>query len=151
MNIIKDLILIISILVISACHKDRSKTKSLRIIDIENNMNKMEVINLSQFASNIHYIPLETNNGISLSYIDNCMIFGNYMIVTNLRQCLLYNKQGKFLGKLGQKEEETGEYRFVNVVDFDSDTNIYLQSLRDLLEYRIDGTPINKTRNNLYA
>lgn len=77
-------------LIISACNNDPSEIKSVQIIYVENNMNKLEVINLSQFASNIYYIPLEANNGTYLSYIDDCTIFGNYMIVKNLGQCFLY-------------------------------------------------------------
>jgi hypothetical protein len=134
------------VLIISACNSG-SKTPKLQIIDIENSLNRMEVINLSQFTSDIHYIPLETKDGFILSYIDDCGIFGNYMIITNLKQGFLFNKQGKFIRQIGKEGRGPGEYQFINVVDFDRDTNIYMQSLRDLLEFRIDGTPIKKTKN----
>jgi hypothetical protein len=147
MNIVKIFIWFISMFIISACTNDPSATKTLQVIDIENNINKMEVINLSQFASNIYYMPLETNNDIYLSYIKDCIIFGNYMIVTNLKQCLLYTTEGKFIRQIGKEGRGPGEYQFVNVADFDSDTNIYMQSLRDLLEFKIDGTPTSKMRN----
>jgi len=107
----------------------------------------VEVINLSQFASNIHYIPIETNSSTYVSYIDDCTIIGDYMLLKNLKQCFLYTRQGKFIRQIGKEGRGPGEYQFVNIVAFDSDTNIYMQSLRDLLEYRIDGTPIKKSKN----
>lgn len=137
--------LMIILVIIPACNNDQNPSK-LQIIDVENNIKKLEIIQLSNVASNIQYIPLESNIRNYLSYIDDCRILGNYMILSNLKQCFLFTTKGKFIRQIGKEGRGPGEYIFVENVDFDRDTNIYIQSMYDLLKFQIDGTPIEERR-----
>jgi hypothetical protein len=107
----------------------------------------METINLSGFASGIRYVPLETGMNNYISYISDCKFIGNYLIVINLKQCLLYDVNGKFIKQIGTEGRGPGEYQYVDAVVVDCDTNIYIQSLYDLLEFKVDGSFVEKKKN----
>ena len=123
--------------------------KSIPTINIESGMKSMEVINLSLFASSIRYIPLETSSDLNLSYISDCIFYGKQILIVNLRECWLFDSNGKFLKKIGAQGRGPGEYQFVVNIGLDSQNKIYIQSLRDVLEYRLDGSFIKKY-NNLF-
>jgi len=116
-------------------------------INIEGAMGKMEIINLSQFVSNIRYIRLETKKDVIISGISDCIFFGNQILITNLRECLLFANNGSFIRKIGSQGRGPGEYQYVVNAGADSHNKIYIQSLRDLLEYRPDGTFVKAYRN----
>ena len=67
------------------------------------------------------------------------------MLITNLKECFLYNREGKLIKKIGSVGE-VGEYDFALSVGFDNDTNIYIQSLYDLLEYNKKVYLLRKTK-----
>lgn len=107
----------------------------------------MKVQNLSSFTDNIRYVPLQTGNDNNHSWISYCTLLGDYLLITNLEECFLYNKEGKYIKKIGSVGRGPGEYQFAMSVGFDSDTNIYVQSLYDLVEYRKDGSFLKKEKN----
>ncbi len=138
---------IMVILLLSCCNQSIRKDTSIILIDIEANMNKMEIQNLSCFTDNITYVPLQTSGDNYHSWISYCTLSGNYMLITNLKECFLYNREGKYIKKIGSVGRGPGEYDFALSIGFDSDTNIYVQSLYDLLEYRKEGSFVKKDKN----
>ena len=60
MNTIRKFIWILGILLLANCSNDQKESQALQVIDIESSMDKMEVWNLSNFASCIEYVALET-------------------------------------------------------------------------------------------
>jgi hypothetical protein len=123
------------------------ENSSLVSLDIAANVNKMEIQNLSWFTDNIRYVSLQTSGDNYHSWISYCALSGDYMLITNLKECFLFNTEGKYIKKIGSVGRGPGEYDFALSVGFDSDTNIYIQSLYDLLEYRKDGSFVKKDKN----
>ena len=141
-------ILTIILILLYTCSNQRiRKDNSIILIDIEANMNKMEIQNLSCFTDNITYVPLQTSGDNYHSWISYCTLLGDYLLITNLKECFLYNREGKYIKKIGSVGRGPGEYDFALSVGFDSDTNIYIQSLYDLLEFRKDGSFVKKDKN----
>ena len=108
-------------------------------IDIQGNMKKMEVVNLSQFTDDISYIPFETkdNNFVPAGDIS---VLGNRILVGSLGGgCLMFDSKGKFISKVGSIGAGPGEYKSCTLIGFGDDNKIYIQSLFDLYEFSNTG------------
>jgi len=55
------ILLIVMTITLFSCIQEE-KTKDLRVIDLAGNVGKTSVVNLSEIAESIDYIPLETND-----------------------------------------------------------------------------------------
>ncbi len=132
--------------VISSC-QNQKKTGSVEVVDIGSNMNKMEVLNLSQFTDDIQYVPLETKEDLPLSWISNIEFKDSLILVTDMKLCLLYDSHGRYLSKIGVRGRGPGEYEFVSEFYITNSNTIIMQSLYDLFEYNSNGSFIKKHKN----
>lgn len=140
-----------AILAFYGCKNSQKAEDSFQIIDIESNMDKMETISLSQFTYDIRYIPLETNEDFPVTWIGDCDFSGNLIILTDMKKCLLYDTNGRFILSIGSQGRGPGEFQFCSNVSFDKNNNIYMQDLFDLVEYNLDGFFIKKYKNTFRA
>ena len=131
----------------SSCGHSAEKNP-ITIVDIESNMRRMEIINLSQFTDNILYVPLETIENLPFAWIYECAFSDSLILVTDMTRCFLYNNKGKFITNIGSMGRGPGEFQFAMKIGFDNKKYIYLQSLYDLLEYNKDGSFINRYKNS---
>ncbi len=72
---------------------------------------------LSEIASDINYIPLETNENSSIERIITLRINDKYIYVGTLNSIVCFNSSGKFLFTLSKKGRGNDEYEFF--LDFD--------------------------------
>jgi hypothetical protein len=144
---VKYIVGIIFLLIISEITNGQKNFKPITTIDIEGSMKKMEIINLSQYARTIRYKPLETKNDLTISNISDCIFSGNNILIRSLRDCWLFNINGNLVKKIGTQGRGPGEYQYVVNARFDNSNKIYIQSLRDILEYKQDGSFITKYIN----
>ena len=140
MKSLRKLICIITILLLANCTNKQKKSQTLQVIDIEDSIDKMEVWNLSHFASRIKYIALETKIDNFLSYIQDYIETDKYLIVKNFKQLMLFDMDGRFIRQIGNNGRGPGEYQFVNSMGIINDSILTMQSLYDLINYRIDGS-----------
>jgi len=147
LKIIDKTILIIVFIVFPACNKGEKSNDSLQPIDIQSNVDNMEILNLSDFTNDIEYVSLETQENLSLTYISQIDFIGDFILVTDMNVCLLYNKEGHFISEIGSQGRGPGEYEFVSEMNFVSPKVIAIQSIYDLLEFNTDGYLINKGKN----
>lgn len=110
------------------------------VIPIKDNLHNAKTIHLSEIASDVTFVPLETTddcllgNDCYIQYVD-----GQIFVSSDI----LYRfdgKTGKFLNKIGSKGQGPGEYlnsfRYtVNPVT----KRIYVLQFKDMLEYDYDG------------
>jgi hypothetical protein len=79
-------------------------------IDIVDGIRQSKKIPLSVVTDDILLIPLETLNESIIAKILEVFFFDNYIIVIDdLPQILLFDKTGKFVRKIGNKEDGTSE------------------------------------------
>lgn len=132
------------ILLITSCDGGKKGSDSLLSIDIKGNINKMEIINLSQFSNSIRYVPFEYKEDFSFTNYPQFDISGNLVLVSNFTNCYLYNNDGKIIANIGKKGRGPGKYQYISNLGFAENNKIFISSLYDIVEYNIDGTFMNK-------
>lgn len=137
-------IIILLLILLSSCNNRQKSNNSVPLVDIEANIGKMEVLNLSEFTDNIKYVPLESKDNLPYGYTDDLEISGNLILISDRNVCLLYNIDGHFILKAGNIGRGPGEYPYITNIDLGKAGEIYLSDTEDLYEYRSDGQFINK-------
>lgn len=129
-----------------ACSNGQKNESSIQVIDIGSNVNNWKVANLSSFANSIRYVPLENVDSLTLSGIVDADFSENLILVSDRRNCLLYDSKGNFIGKIGNTGRGPGEYQYISNIGigFGPTPKIYVSSLYDIYEYNTNGSFINK-------
>jgi len=129
---------------IVGCIRNIKENSGVIIIDIEPKVKNSQKIYLSDFAENIEYVPLYSEEDIILKGVYQMNKFKDLFFISDLTNCLLYNIDGKFVTKIGNQGDGPEEYRYVSRIAVSSTGKIYIQSLYDLLEYDINGKFLRK-------
>ena len=82
-------------------------------INIEDAVFNETTVNLSEFASSIEYIPLETTADAYLGNVSKCAVDNNYIYVASSQMqktIHVFSPDGKFLRNIGNKGRAKGEY-----------------------------------------
>ena len=73
--------------------------------------NKADVLNVSQIAEDIEFVPLETTDECLLgNNIMNLVVTSKDIIVFDYEACYRFDRKGKFKNKIGTKGNGPGEY-----------------------------------------
>ncbi len=145
-NIMKRLVLLHTILLVS-CSGRLAQNSGPDIIEVAESFENKQKIYLSQFVSDIDYIPLETGSHSILS--DHPVIKAGKFIVTRnrgLNQILcVFNRNGSYLheiGKIGRGPEEyfTAAPNFYNI--YNEDIYTMDETNRKIIVFNSDGTYI---------
>ena len=73
--------------------------------------NKQQALILSDFAEDIEFVPLETTDECLLDEnIMNVVVTRQDIIVYDLNACYRFNRQGKFMNRIGTQGNGPGEY-----------------------------------------
>jgi len=91
---------------------ERSVAQKLDVVDIGAVFNETIPLNLSEIASAIEYIPLETSDACILGDIYNLRIHGDNIVLISQRKVYLFDTNGKFVRKLGDQGKGPGEYQW---------------------------------------
>lgn len=92
-------------LTITSCNSKSTISSEVKVIPFVVKVN--EFVNLSDFCTSIYYVPLETNSSCYISSISKIKIFGDSIFIFNemgwnMKDILVFNKEGKFLGNFGK-------------------------------------------------
>lgn len=121
------LILIVLLILLLACN---NKDINVPIVsyDIEKAIENVEHIMLSEIANNIVFIPLETTKESIVADIREIIFTSEHILVKDdFEKLLLFNKEGKFLRKIGQKGNGPDEYLSAsNIRISDSNEDLYI-------------------------
>lgn len=114
------------------------------ILDIDNALGNKHLGKLSDYSTSISYIPLETTeesliNEGAINYLDK---IGNYIIIADMKNCVLFDSSGKFVRTIGRQGTGPGEYPSIRRVVVDKESQLIYISHNGLgiLEYDIEGT-----------
>ncbi len=126
---------------------DRNVSGKIAVIDIGSNAFNMEKIYLSDYASEIRYIPLEEQmnyllGSAAIFYAD---FSGDYIVDSDGLKCMLYDRNGHLIRMVGQQGRGPGEYNGISSVFLIGD-NIYIHDYftDDLIEYKTDGSFVDR-------
>jgi hypothetical protein len=121
----------------------QSTDNNLTVLDIDKALSNESAAKLSDFASSLSYVVLETpEDGLidesSLVFVGR---LGEDLLLADSRSCFLFDGQGGFIRKIGRQGNGPGEYTSIRRVVTDGETrHVYIsQNGPGILEYNIDG------------
>jgi hypothetical protein len=121
--------------------------EDLYTINIEAIIDSKQKVNLSVIASNITYIPLETQNDNLISNIRNIGLTDSYVFVSEENKLLQFTTYGKFVKQIGKFGRGPGEYMNIMYFAVNEKANIILiQDEYQSNKYDIDGNFIEKIK-----
>ena len=141
---IVDCLLMLLIFLIVSCRNNENISPSLNIIPIEGTIGNYNVLNFSDFATDIMYIPLETNDSVLLSPQLFQVIYENeitlilYATPSGIDNCYMFDNEGKFLCQIGQRGQGPNDYLQINNVVI-HEKLIYLMAWHKILIYDMTG------------
>ncbi|MDL2265615.1 6-bladed beta-propeller [Parabacteroides sp. OttesenSCG-928-G21] len=129
-------------LILLSCGQSSSdKTGDIPVIDIIENLGNYEKVPVSQYIAELEYISLETN--------DNCLfadenlellVTSTHIFVRGFRYCYAFDRNGQFLGQIGNYGQGPGEFNYLTGFTIDEKNQaLYLETFRTLLKYSWDG------------
>ena len=134
--------------------KENTASSALNIIPLASSVGKYSILNLSDYVTDIHYIPLETNDSVliseRLSYFehDDYIIYENEKIIFDdkISGCMIFDTNGSFLNMIGSKGQGPNEYLSLHQV-FAKDDFVYLYTTPNfLMKYDFNGKLIGKLK-----
>lgn len=130
-----------------ACNKHgQVRMNKLVTIDLDKGLGNKKEIVLSQIATDIQYIPLETIEECLITTVNQVFTFKDKIVVFDERQknIYLFNTTGKFIRRIGKKGVGPGEYNEAFRVIFNDKDSTILVKDRENIFYGLDGNFIRK-------
>ena len=114
------------------------------VIPVASTVGNYNILKISDFASEIKYIPLETNDSVLISPVILQVICENEKILildvtsANKNNCYLFDSNGKFCCRIGQYGQGPNDYLQINNVSM-HDNFIFLMAWHKILIYDTNG------------
>ncbi|MDR0794538.1 MAG: 6-bladed beta-propeller [Tannerella sp.] len=100
------------VLIFSGCKK--KDQFPLNVISVVTEVGNYKILNLSDYATEIRYVPLETSDLSLITYIEDiCCENEKIFIYSSFfgkSDCLLFDNNGKFCSKIGQRGQGPDDY-----------------------------------------
>ena len=153
MNLLRSLIWLLVCILLSGCRQNKMDiTDNIAVIEVEQHLGKYQTIPVSEIMYELEYIPLEANDDCLIGeYIYHVIVTEKYIFVSGTDYCYAFNRNGRFIGKIGSVGQGPGEY--FNITGLSTDEkkrSLYLETYRSILEYSFEGDfrqSINKPLN----
>jgi len=120
-----------------------------KTIDIVGALEKNRIVNLSEIAGEITYIPLETTDSSLIGELPGILlpfVFEDHMFMTFERNsdCKVFDESGKFIRKFNKSGRGPQEHGRANHAYFFNKRLVVLNDQNDFLEYGYNGDFIGK-------
>ena len=118
----KNLLIILILLLACSCKSKTSDSGSTDginkffEINYENVLQNSKIVPLSQIASKVEYIKLETNNECTIRRISQCFFTDSLIFIGNRDHILKFSRDGKFLQKIGNPGRGPGEIDLIRTM-----------------------------------
>lgn len=137
------------ILLFTSCsfHEDRTEKK---IIPISKAVGSGEILNLSDYAKSVKYIPLKTTDSILIGRLTNAIPIGNKYLIGDAplgytSKYYLFDEEGNYVIPIGSIGHGPGQYNSIRSVDTDNkNKTILLETIPKCFEYNWDGVLIDE-------
>ncbi len=133
---------IIIFILLSCSGKPDRDSISLKVIDVESHIGGGKIVPLSEVASEIQYIRLETTDSSLIEYNYSVFIENDRIYVKSgpRKHLTVFDMQGKFLFRFDRRGRGAEEYSHVQSVDIEPGTgNILISDYTNLKLYDRDG------------
>jgi hypothetical protein len=153
-NISIFLILLLAYPCMSQTRKTASGPDKFFAINYEDILKNKRIVPLSQVASNVEYIKLETNQECLIKGIRECLFTDSLIFINNQDHILKFSRQGKFLQKIGSPGRGPGEIDLIRTMSILPEKRIIVvqKNIREMLYFSYNGAVIKtvKIPNALY-
>ena len=136
--------LVFFILLTCSC-EHKKNTLPIKVIPVASTVGNYNILNLSDYATDIKYIPLETNDSALIGRIsqisyENGKIFIKSISNNYISDCYLFDNHGKYCLKIGQYGQGPEDYNTLYET-FIYDNFIYMMGVRPnkILIYNTNG------------
>ena len=130
----------IHLLLSGCCQTVADSADGLAEIDIVNSLGKYHAIPVSEFVTELEYIPLETGNDCLIARVENVIVTSTHIFITSRNRCYAFDRVGRFIRQIGGIGQGPGEYTNLSGISIDEiNRSLYLETPRNLLEYSWDG------------
>lgn len=106
--------------------------------------NKAPEIGLNEWATNLRYVQLETNDSIRIKSIQRIILDEEKLLVIHSDRLSLFDKSGKYRYDIGEKGEAEGEYGRMSGVVLRNDTLFIVDGNYDFTLYDWQGKYVGK-------
>lgn len=123
-------------------NEEKPVPSGLKTIDFMALLEEGKEAKLSDYATEIDYVPLETTDECLIAYIDVLKVTSRHLLVSDFNHVYLFSRAGKFLRKIGKKGKGPGEYLHVVSLDVKEEKDeiyIYCLQNRRMLVYDFEG------------
>ncbi len=117
----KRLLILTCLATLMACNTQSEHHNKPEVIDVEENLDNYQNLQLTDLATEIQYIPLETTPESILGSIKEVYVTKNNILVYS-NEIFLFDRKGHFLRKIGQKGKGPFEYSLLGVPRIINDT-----------------------------
>jgi hypothetical protein len=124
--------LILFALLFYSCNSE--KKSSVVTIDIQASTGP-EIKNLSEIATDIQYIPLQTAPEALMRFVTYLKTSNDKFYINTVREILCFDKSGKFLYKLDQQGRGPNEYIYLSDYDIRPEKNLMIVLTRGKLYF----------------
>lgn len=131
-------ILLVSIMAFYGCRNNNHKTSSMDVIKI--NESTTTPISLSTIVESSEIILLETAESCLLESIFGIEVTADYVFAHDRKNLFQFNRNGKFIRKIGESGKGPNEYIYINCFTIDEQTeHVFIGSLGKILCFDFDG------------
>lgn len=112
------------------------------VISVAEAVGTGEILNLSDYAKAIEYIPLATNDSVLIGDIEELIYENGHIILHDFqgKMCRLFYKNGNYKVQVGRKGHGPGEYSFIRAMSFLPESqNIFLSTNEGYYLYDLNG------------
>lgn len=121
---------------------DKREMLHHKFIPVESTVGNYNILNLSDFVMEIRYIPLETNDSVLIARISEINCENEQILIKDIYglsyNCYLFDNNGKFYCKVGQRGQGPDDYNFLQQAFIHGDS-IFLMDRNKMLIYDTHG------------
>ena len=131
----------------------KREIKDKTIIPVAEVVGTGEILNLSDYAKSVKYIPLETNDSVLVGHINYLIYENGHIILHDLQAelCRVFHEDGSYKTNLGRIGHGPGEYSYVRAMAIMPGLEgMFLSTNEGYFVYDLEGT-LQKTMSRLEA
>ena len=121
----KTFFLFLFCILIGSCTKKSNLPSDISIIPVADRVGKYEILNISDIANSITYIPLETNDDVLVHNIEEIIYENGLFILRDqdmVYPCKVFDREGRFLHNLGKTGQGPEEYIYIRTIYSNNDS-----------------------------
>jgi len=140
---------IVLLTLVVSCSPPAKNSAGLTVLDLSQDITVESEMKLSQIATDIHYTKLESNPECFIKRIEQSSITNQYILIYDQTQLrvLLFDRQGKFIRKIGNIGKGPGEFNRPHDVRLSRDEKyILVMDFLKVIRFGLDGKLIGETK-----